>query len=305
MTSSRVFAVCATLLVLGMPLTAGADPGDPRLVSGVLEWPVVATSTPFVIIRGDNGVLYYVSVAAARRAGAVKAGARVSVLGIEGPTAHEIRAVGMGSGPTAEAALADLQAAPAPPAVAPAPAGATPVAAAAPPAAPGRAGAAPAPVAATPTTAAPSPAAITSPTASTIPAATTPAASAAPTPAAAPASDIAAAPKPSKPATAATEPAVVPASTTSPTKSAAPAATIEPTAPLVVPSPDQRWVELVGEVERVVGHTLVLKVNGGRVSVDMSGLVGGNAERLFAPGSTVKVYGVPVELKFRAMGFLH
>ena len=123
MTSSRVFAVCATLLVLGMPLTAGADPGDPRLVSGVLEWPVVATSTPFVIIRGDNGVLYYVSVAAARRAGAVKAGARVSVLGIEGPNAHEIRAVGMGSGPTAEAALADLQAAPAPPAVAPAPLG--------------------------------------------------------------------------------------------------------------------------------------------------------------------------------------
>jgi hypothetical protein len=283
MTSSRVFAVCATLLVLGMPLTAGADPGDPRLVSGVLEWPVVATSTPFVIIRGDNGVLYYVSVAAARRAGAVKAGARVSVLGIEGPTAHEIRAVGMGSGPTAEAALADLQAAPAPPAVAPAPAGATPVAAAAPPAAPGPAGAAPAPVAATPTTAAPSPAAITPPTASTIPAATTPAASAAPTPAA-PASEIAAAPKPSKPATAATEPAVVPPSTTSPTKSAAPAATIEPTAPLVVPSPDQRWVELVGEVERVVGRTLVLKVNGGRVSVDMSGLV---------------------ELKFRAMGFLY
>ena len=274
MTSSRVFAVCATLLVLGVPLTAGADPGDPRLVSGVLEWPVVATSTPFVIIRGDNGVLYYVSVAAARRAGAVKAGARVSVLGIEGPTTHEIRAVGMGSGPTAEAALADLQAAPAP-------------------------------VAATPTTAAPSPAAITPPTASTIPAATRPAAAAAPTPAAAPASEMAAAPKPSKPATAATEPAVVPASTTSPTKSAAPAATIEPTAPLVVPSPDQRWVELVGEVERVVGRTLVLKVNGGRVSVDMSGLAGGNAERLLAPGSTVKVYGVPVELKFRAMGFLH
>jgi len=116
---------------------------------------------------------------------------------------------------------------------------------------------------------------------------------------------MAAAPKPSKPATAATEPAVVPASTTSPTKSAAPAATIEPTAPLVVPSPHQRWVELVGEVERVVGRTLVLKVNGGRVSVDLSGLVDGNAERLFAPGSTVKVYGVPVELKFRAMGFLH
>ena len=97
----------------------------------------------------------------------------------------------------------------------------------------------------------------------------------------------------------------MPASTTPPTKSAAPAATIEPTAPLAVPSPDQRWVELVGEVERVVGRTLVLKVNGGRVSVDMSDLVGGNAERLFAPGSTVKVYGVPVELKFRAMGFLH
>ena len=42
-----------------------------------------------------------------------------------------------------------------------------------------------------------------------------------------------------------------------------------------------------------------------RVSVDLSGLVDGKAERLCAPGSTVKVYGVPVELKFRAMGFLH
>src|SRR5262245_53318757 len=164
MTPSRVFAVCATLLVLGTtllvlgtPLTAGAEPGDPRLVSGVLEWPVVATSTPFVIIRGDNGVLYYVSVAAARRAGAVKAGARVSVLGIEGPNVHEIRAVGMGSGPTAEAALADLQAAPGPQAVAPAPAGDTPVAAATAPGAPGPAGVAPAPVATTPTTAASSP----------------------------------------------------------------------------------------------------------------------------------------------------
>src|SRR5262249_51343858 len=74
------------------------------------------------------------------------------------------------------------------------------------------------------------------------------------------------------------------------------------TAPTPLPADDHRWVELEGEVEKVVGRTLVLKVDGGRVSVDVS-RVGANLERV-VPGTMVKVYGVPVELRFKAMGFI-
>jgi hypothetical protein len=276
MMPSRLFAVCVMLLVLGAPLGAAAGPGDPRLIHGVLEWPAVMTNEPFVIVRGDDGVLYYVTVAAARRAGAVTAGARVSVLGIEGRGAHEITALGLGSGPSAEAALTDLQSTPAK--VAPAP---------------------PAPAVSGPPAPAQAPSAPTT---------VSPVAPATPTPQPAPATETAAAPKspavaPKAPAPkpTAADPAVVPASTPMP-KTTTPAANA-PTVPFVVPSQDQRWVELVGEVERLVGRTLVLKVDGGRVSVDVSGL-NANLERAMAPGTMVKVYGVPVELKFKAMGIM-
>src|SRR2546429_7217153 len=95
-------------LVLVAHVVAVAGPGDPRLVNGVLEWPRTVTNESFVIVRGDDGVLYYVGLAAPGRDGAVTAGARVSVLGIEGRSAHEITAVGFGSGATPEAPLAQL-----------------------------------------------------------------------------------------------------------------------------------------------------------------------------------------------------
>jgi hypothetical protein len=71
---------------------------------------------------------------------------------------------------------------------------------------------------------------------------------------------------------------------------------------MLVPTGDQRWIELVGEVETLVGRVLVLKVDGGRVSVDVSSLRSNLGP--LAPGSVVKVYGVPVELRFKAMGFI-
>jgi hypothetical protein len=86
MTPARLFVACIflALLLLLRVLAASAGPADPRLLNGVLEWPSVVANEPFVIVRGDDGVLYDVGVTAARREGAVTAGARVSVLGIEG-----------------------------------------------------------------------------------------------------------------------------------------------------------------------------------------------------------------------------
>src|SRR5688572_18886404 len=106
MTSFHLIVVSVLLLV--SPLIAVAAPGDPRLVNGVLEWPRAVTNETFVLVRGEDGVLYHIGVAAARREAAVVAGARVSVLGIEGRSPHEITAFALASGPTADAALAQL-----------------------------------------------------------------------------------------------------------------------------------------------------------------------------------------------------
>jgi hypothetical protein len=300
MTTSRLFAAC--VILLGIPLIASAGPGDPRLVNGVLEWPGVVTNEPFVIVRGDDGVLYYVGIAASRREGAVTAGARVSVLGIEGRSANEITAVGIGSGPSAEAALAQLQGARpsgpvAPVASAPAPAAAPTSEAAVVPTppvtAPGaRAGAAVA-IASSPA-AAPAPVATATATRPAAPVAPAPRRPGVPPPAAV-TTDAR--------ASAAAGPVVMPASTTPPPKPAIEQPPTVATAPMLPVTDDHRWVELGGEVETLVGRTLVLKVDGGRVSVDVSSL-SANLGRMVAPGSMVKVYGVPVELRFKAMGFI-
>jgi hypothetical protein len=303
MKSVRLVLACITLVAT--PLIAFAAPGDPRLVNGVLEWPRTVANESFVIVRGDDGVLYYVGLAATRRDGTLAAGARVSVLGIEGRNAHEITAVGFGSGATTEAALAQLQGArtlvaPAAPAAAPTPA-APPAAApaAAPVAAPAPAGPPPAP--AGPAAVSPRPATpVAAPTAhatpSLAPAAVAPASGVSPPTPAAPAGGAAAI---AAPAPAAMPPGVVPTAATSPVPAPPP---IAATAPMV-PVDDRRWTEVSGEIEAFVGRTVVLKVDGGRVTVDVSSL-SGNLERMVAPGSKVKFYGVPVELRFKAMGFI-
>ena len=65
---------------------------------------------------------------------------------------------------------------------------------------------------------------------------------------------------------------------------------------------DRRWTEITGVVEAVSGRTLVLRSSEGRVAVDMSSL-SSNVDRI-APGSTVRVYGLPIEVRFKAMGFV-
>src|SRR5262245_49722653 len=267
MVPTRLLAACLTLLLCGIPLIARAGSGDPRLVNGVLEWPAVVTNEQFLIVRGDDGVLYYVGIAAARREGGVTAGSRISVIGLEGRNPHEVTAIGVGSGSTAEAALAQLQ-------------GVRP------------------PALSAPVTSAP-PAAVVAPANAGVP----PAAPKA-TPPTTPSVRQPDAPSPKSPmidtraSASGAAPTVVPASTPAP----APSPTVS-TAPMLVPTDEHRWVEIMGEVESLNGRTLVLKVDGGRVSVDLSSLRA-NLERIVTPGSMVKVYGVPVELRFKAMGFI-
>ena len=265
MKPSRLRAACATSFLLGLPLAAAAGPGDPRLVSGVVEWPAILTNEPFVIVRGNDAVLYYVSVAATRRDSTVTAGSRIAVLGLEGRHRHEINAVGIGSGATAEIALAQLQ-------------DVRPIAA------PAAAAAPPSDVVTSPKPTAPS---SRQPVAQS-PKPGEPAATAPPA--------AAAAAQPMK------APTGQPGSTSDPIALVTPLPIIA-TAPMMIPNDNARWVEIVGEVETMSGGTLVLKVDGGRVTVDVSGLRT-NLERSIAPGTKLKIYGVPVELRFKAMGFI-
>jgi hypothetical protein len=115
--------VALAILALGSG-TALAAPGDPRVVQGVLEWPATLSAEPFVVVRGDDGRLYYTDIGAAqRRAGALTAGSRMAVLAVEGNRPWELAALAFGPG---DAASLGLISPPPPPGAAPAPAAATP-----------------------------------------------------------------------------------------------------------------------------------------------------------------------------------
>src|SRR5215469_14751255 len=115
-------------VVFAGPALAAPGPGDPRLMQGTLEWPAALSSgETFIVIRGDDGRVYYADVTAAQRhvQGALSAGSRIALLGLEGIKPHEIIAVALGSGDAAALSLALAQASPtkppAPPAAPPAP----------------------------------------------------------------------------------------------------------------------------------------------------------------------------------------
>src|SRR5215471_14220119 len=107
-------AVALTLSVI-LAGPALAAPGDPRLIQGALEWPPALTSAePFIVVRGDDGRVYYADVMAARRfvQGALSAGGHVALLGLESTKPHEIIAVALGSGDAAALSFALAQATP-------------------------------------------------------------------------------------------------------------------------------------------------------------------------------------------------
>jgi hypothetical protein len=91
--------IALAILALGAG-AAQAAPGDPRVVQGTLEWPSSLSTEPFVIVRGEDGRLYYADISAAQRraSGPLAAGNRMSIFGVEGNRPHELAAVAFGAG---------------------------------------------------------------------------------------------------------------------------------------------------------------------------------------------------------------
>ena len=55
MASCRFVFAGLLFLSLTTPLVAAGGQGDPRLITGVLEWPPTVTNEAFVIVRGEPG----------------------------------------------------------------------------------------------------------------------------------------------------------------------------------------------------------------------------------------------------------
>jgi hypothetical protein len=95
----KVALVTATALLIAAP--AMAAPGDPRAVRGSLEWPASLSAEPFIVVRGDDGRVYYADVSSAKRMSTGTIVGPISLVGIEGNQPHEIAAVVVGAGDSA------------------------------------------------------------------------------------------------------------------------------------------------------------------------------------------------------------
>jgi hypothetical protein len=109
----RFSAIVLTVsVVLASPALAAPGPGDPRLIQGTLEWPATLSGgESFIVLRGDDGRVYYADVVAAQRRmqGPLSAGSQIAILGLEGTRPYELLAVALGSGDAATLSLALAQ----------------------------------------------------------------------------------------------------------------------------------------------------------------------------------------------------
>jgi hypothetical protein len=96
-------ALAAAVLLFAVP--AAAAPGDPRALRGTLEWPAALSAEPFIVVRAEDGRLYYADVARAQRTSAGSISGRISLVGVEGVQPHEVSAVAVGAGDSALAVL--------------------------------------------------------------------------------------------------------------------------------------------------------------------------------------------------------
>jgi len=258
------------VVVLGLTVPALAAPGDPRLIQGILEWPQSLDRYPVLLIRDDDGTLYFANIGSAERRGSPSAGMRVAILGVEGKHTNEVLAMFVTTSTVTEPT----------PSVAPTASGGTAATAeAVPPSVPG-------------TPAAGADIARTTPSG--------PAASSA-------ASGVPAPPAPAQPTSPPAGPAASACSQAELAAGSAVAAPPRNASPTTAAPP--RWTEVQGIVVAIGYRTLVLKAEDGqRVVVDVSALRSGIASSALI-GSVVKVsgvpidvYGVPIDQRLKAAG---
>lgn len=101
-----IFSKLVSSLLL-IASTAAANPGDPRILQGVLVWSPGGDGAPFVVVRGDDGRHYVADVSTAQRRGdrPANVGDRVSLVGVEGTRSWEMSTLVVGLGDSALSAV--------------------------------------------------------------------------------------------------------------------------------------------------------------------------------------------------------
>lgn len=85
MRSLRIALTAAAVgTVLWIASLADAAPGDYRLVTGTVVWPVQVVSERTIVISGDDGVTHFAELAPAESFSRLRAGDRVSLIAREG-----------------------------------------------------------------------------------------------------------------------------------------------------------------------------------------------------------------------------
>jgi hypothetical protein len=96
----RALGVAA--IAVAAPMPGGAAPGDPVALRGTLAWPPAPSAEPFAVVRADDGRFYDVDIGRAERhIQGLRAGERVSLLGVEGSRPWEVGAVALARGDAA------------------------------------------------------------------------------------------------------------------------------------------------------------------------------------------------------------
>ena len=84
MRSHRIAITAAAGAALLLTSLADAAPGDYRLVTGTIVWPVQVVSERTIVIQGDDGVTHFAELAMAEAFSRLAAGDRVSLIAREG-----------------------------------------------------------------------------------------------------------------------------------------------------------------------------------------------------------------------------
>lgn len=113
----KAFVLTAAAFLIAAP--ALGAPGDPRVLRGSLEWPATLSAEPFIIVRSDDGRVYYADVSTAKRMSPGAIAGPISLVGVEGNQPHELAAVVVGAGDSAFAFM--TPSVPPPAQIAPAP----------------------------------------------------------------------------------------------------------------------------------------------------------------------------------------
>src|SRR5262245_24895239 len=99
----KTWGLAVAAVALTSAITPAVSGGEVRTVRGTLEWPRTVGDDRFIVVRGDDGATLFVDITGARRTSgdSIRAGDRISVIGVEAGQPYVLQAAVIGLGDSA------------------------------------------------------------------------------------------------------------------------------------------------------------------------------------------------------------